>query len=103
MRPSDVSRALSALVPARRPVYLWGPPGCAKSSVVRQTAGELKLELVDVRATLLDPVDLRGLPAGAPPRLFLPPPQRQRPPVLRESEPGRGQPLYPVEAARRPG
>jgi len=62
MSPSEVARALAALVPTRRPVYLWGPPGCAKSSVVRQTADALKLDLVDVRATLLDPVDLRGLP-----------------------------------------
>src|SRR4051812_12022349 len=62
MRPSEVARALAALVPTRRPVYLWGPPGCGKSSVVRQAARTLNLNLVDVRATLLDPVDLRGLP-----------------------------------------
>ena len=62
MRPSEVARALAALVPTRRPVYLWGPPGCGKSAVVRQAADDLELDLVDVRATLLDPVDLRGLP-----------------------------------------
>ena len=62
MKPSEVARALAALVPTRRPVYLWGPPGCGKSSVVRQAADTLGLALVDVRATLLDPVDLRGLP-----------------------------------------
>ncbi|QEL17650.1 AAA family ATPase [Limnoglobus roseus] len=62
MRPRDVSKALSALIPTRRPVYLWGPPGGGKSSVVKQAADALKVKLVDVRATLLDPVDLRGLP-----------------------------------------
>src|SRR3954470_23360008 len=62
MRPSEVTRALAALVPTRRPVYLWGPPGAGKSSLVRQAAAALGLGLVDVRATLLDPVDLRGLP-----------------------------------------
>ncbi|HVK08995.1 MAG TPA: MoxR family ATPase [Gemmataceae bacterium] len=41
---------------------MWGPPGCGKSAVVRRTAEDLKVDLVDVRATLLDPVDLRGLP-----------------------------------------
>jgi len=43
-------------------VYLWGSPGLGKSSIVKQAAGSLGLGLVDVRATLLDPVDLRGLP-----------------------------------------
>jgi len=62
MRPTEVIRAINALVPTRRPVYLWGSPGVGKSSVVRKVADVLILQLVDVRATLLDPVDLRGLP-----------------------------------------
>jgi ATPase family associated with various cellular activities (AAA) len=62
VRPTDVTKALAALVPTRRPIYLWGPPGVGKSSLVKQAAESLKLELIDVRATLLDPVDLRGLP-----------------------------------------
>ncbi len=63
MRPNDLIRALTALIPTQRPVYLWGPPGCGKSSVIRTVAQDLNLELRDLRATLLDPVDLRGLPA----------------------------------------
>jgi len=62
MRPSSVSRALAAIVPTRRPVFLWGPPGVGKSSIVRQAAEALGLGLCDVRAVLLDPVDLRGIP-----------------------------------------
>jgi hypothetical protein len=62
MRPSDVTAALASLIPTRRPVYLWGPPGTGKSSLIRQAADRLGVGLVDVRATLLDPVDLRGLP-----------------------------------------
>src|SRR6478736_5233095 len=62
MRPSDAARALAALIPTKRPAYLWGSPGSGKSSVVRAVAAGLGLPLVDVRATLLDPVDLRGLP-----------------------------------------
>jgi MoxR-like ATPase len=50
------------LVSTRRPLYLWGPPGVGKSSIVRQAADALKLPLLDLRVTLLDPVDLRGLP-----------------------------------------
>ncbi len=62
MRPRDVSKVLSSLIPTRKPVYLWGSPGVGKSAVVRQAADTLRLKLIDVRATLLDPVDLRGLP-----------------------------------------
>jgi len=49
-------------VVARQPVFIWGVPGCGKSAVVRQLAESLKVRLQDVRALLLDPVDLRGLP-----------------------------------------
>ena len=59
MRPRDVSKVLSALIPTRKPVCLWGRPGLGKSAVVRQAADTLRLKLIDVRATRLDPVDLR--------------------------------------------
>ena len=62
MKPSDVTAALTAILPTRRPVFLHGPPGVGKSSLVRQVAKALSLDLVDIRATLLDPVDLRGVP-----------------------------------------
>jgi hypothetical protein len=65
MRPADLMSALAGLVPIRRPVYIWGPPGVGKSSLVRQAAATLNVPVVDVRATLLDPVDLRGLPTVA--------------------------------------
>lgn len=62
MKPSEVAHAVASLLPTGRPVYLWGPPGVGKSSVVRQAARAAGLDLVDLRAVLLDPVDLRGLP-----------------------------------------
>jgi hypothetical protein len=62
MRPSEVTETLASLLPTRRPLYLWGPPGVGKSSLVRQAAARAGLEVLDVRAVLLDPVDLRGLP-----------------------------------------
>ena len=49
-------------ITADQPVMLWGPPGLGKSDLVRQIAAARKLPLIDVRAVLLDPVDLRGLP-----------------------------------------
>jgi hypothetical protein len=58
-----VTKALAALIASRRPVFLWGPPGVGKSSLVGQAADRLGVALVDLRATLLDAVDLRGLPS----------------------------------------
>jgi len=62
MKASLVSNALRVLVSARQPVFIWGGPGIGKSDVVRQVAQSLQVQLNDIRALLLDPVDLRGLP-----------------------------------------
>lgn len=43
-------------------LFLWGPPGIGKSSLVKQIARDKNLKLIDLRLPLLDPVDLRGLP-----------------------------------------
>ena len=63
MKPSVVSHALRALVVGeKQAVFIWGSPGSGKSAVVKQLAAELGIALHDIRALLLDPVDLRGLP-----------------------------------------
>lgn len=62
MQPSRITGALKALIHIQQPVFVWGPPGIGKSQVVSQVAQQQGLALVDVRAVLLDPVDLRGLP-----------------------------------------
>lgn len=62
MKPSEIVSALETLLQVRQPVFLWGAPGVGKSQVVAQVASRNGLELVDVRAVLLDPVDLRGIP-----------------------------------------
>ena len=80
LRPSELASTLALLVEARQPTMVWGPPGCAKSQIAQQVAADLCREYIDIRALLLDPVDLRGIPwrdsAGrtqwAPPA-FLPP------------------------------
>lgn len=78
MKPSTLKGCLETLIQIRRPAMIWGSPGVGKSDLVRQVAAGLGMDLRDVRAVLLDPVDLRGLPtvsngltAWAPPA-FLP-------------------------------
>ena len=80
LRPSELAPTLALLVEARQPAILWGAPGCAKSALAQQVAADASRAYVDVRALLLDPVDLRGIPwrdgdgrtRWAPPT-FLPP------------------------------
>lgn len=62
MTPAKIASALRTLIDIRQPVFLWGPPGVGKSGLVAQVAAELGFALCDIRAVLLDPVDLRGLP-----------------------------------------
>ena len=80
LRPSEIAATLALLVEARQPCILWGAPGTAKSMIAQQVAADAGRRYVDVRALLLDPVDLRGIPwrdadgrtRWAPPA-FLPP------------------------------
>lgn len=63
MRPTQLFESLVALIPARRPVMVWGPPGVGKSMVTTQACDALELQIKDVRAGLMDPVDINGLPS----------------------------------------
>jgi hypothetical protein len=63
MKPTRLKTVLESLLHQRWPAFVWGPPGVGKSSLVRQIAAERKLPVIDLRASLLDPTDLRGIPA----------------------------------------
>ena len=41
---------------------IWGGPGIGKSEIPQQVANELNIPLLDFRANLFDPVDVRGIP-----------------------------------------
>ena len=41
---------------------IWGGPGSGKSEIPQQVADELNIPLLDFRANLFDPVDVRGIP-----------------------------------------
>ncbi|MEY3025899.1 MAG: hypothetical protein RLZZ238_796 [Planctomycetota bacterium] len=63
MTPSQIRQTLDNLWKTPWPAFIWGPPGVGKSAVVAQLAAERGLPVVDIRAPLLDPTDLRGIPA----------------------------------------
>jgi hypothetical protein len=63
MRPSQIASSLHYLIAAQQPTMLWGAPGVGKSQVVHQVAAELGMNMIDLRLSQLDPVDLRGVPS----------------------------------------
>jgi len=62
MNPNKAKRSIEHLVNRKVPVFLWGPPGIGKSSIVSQIAKDRDIGFIDLRLSLLDPTDLRGIP-----------------------------------------
>lgn len=60
---SELYTYLDTLISADIPVFIHGSPGIGKSYIVAEVAKKHGLELVDVRLSQMDPVDLRGVPA----------------------------------------
>jgi len=54
---------LNTLIATDTPVFIHGSPGIGKSYIVADVAEQNNLELVDVRLSQMDPVDLRGVPS----------------------------------------
>jgi len=45
-----------------RPVFVWGPPGIGKSDVVHQIGEDIGAHVIDVRLSLWEPTDIKGIP-----------------------------------------
>ena len=66
------SKAILNNIPLKKipSVMLWGPPGVGKSQAIRQIGKEIeqstgkKVNIVDVRLLLFNPIDLRGIPTA---------------------------------------
>lgn len=76
MRASELVAAMAAIVPTRQPVFVKGPPGVGKSSIVYQAAASIYNGstvasavggfppvpwFVPIRAVDRDPIDFRGV------------------------------------------
>jgi len=62
LTPRQLRVAIVDSIEASQPLFIWGPPGIGKSEIVGQASADLKRQVRDIRAGLLDPVDLRGVP-----------------------------------------
>ena len=62
MKASNITKVVNKLIIQKLPVFIWGAPGIGKSSIVKAIAKEQELEFLDLRLSLLDPTDLKGIP-----------------------------------------
>ena len=62
VKPSVAKQLIKRCIQARRPVFLWGPPGIGKSEIIEQIAKEQDRPVIDIRLILMDPTDIKGIP-----------------------------------------
>ena len=60
--PNEAKAAIRKCFKVKRPVFLWGAPGIGKSDIVKQIAEETGREVIDVRLSLWEPTDIKGIP-----------------------------------------
>jgi len=61
--PNSAKASIRHALKKKRPIFLWGPPGIGKSDIVKQiTDGLPNSHLIDVRLSLWEPTDIKGIP-----------------------------------------
>lgn len=60
--PNSAKKSIRKCIKINRPVFMWGPPGIGKSDIVKQIGDELGREVIDVRLSLWEPTDIKGIP-----------------------------------------
>lgn len=60
--PNEAKKAIRKCIKIKRPIFIWGPPGIGKSDIVHQIASEQHRPVIDVRLSLWEPTDIKGIP-----------------------------------------
>lgn len=60
--PNKAKASIKHALLKKRPIFLWGPPGIGKSDVVHQIGDMLDAHVIDVRLSLWEPTDIKGIP-----------------------------------------
>jgi len=60
--PNEAKRSIRKCIKIQRPVFMWGPPGIGKSDIVKQIGDEQSRDVIDVRLSLWEPTDIKGIP-----------------------------------------
>ena len=60
--PNKAKASIRHAMLKQRPIFLWGPPGIGKSDIVHQIAEQFNAPVIDVRLSLWEPTDIKGIP-----------------------------------------
>ena len=63
MKPSELALKLNHSIKTHTPQFITGEPGVGKSRIAQQVAEAAGYQYRDIRASLTDPVDWRGIPS----------------------------------------
>ena len=60
--PNGAKKSILRAFNKKRPIFLWGPPGIGKSDIVHQIGHSMSAYTIDVRLSLWEPTDIKGIP-----------------------------------------
>jgi len=60
--PNSAKSAIRKAFKKQRPLFLWGPPGIGKSDIIHQLGAEMGAHVIDIRLSLWEPTDIKGIP-----------------------------------------
>lgn len=59
---TQLTSRVTTLIRLDKPVFVWGPPGVGKSVMMKAIAKALGYRIIDIRLSMFESVDLRGIP-----------------------------------------
>ena len=60
--PNNAKKSILRAFNKQRPIFIWGPPGIGKSDIVSQISEDIDAYMIDVRLSLWEPTDTKGVP-----------------------------------------
>jgi hypothetical protein len=60
--PNGAKKSIQRAFTKKRPVFLWGPPGIGKSDIIHQIGENMEALVIDIRLSLWEPTDIKGIP-----------------------------------------
>jgi hypothetical protein len=60
--PNGAKKSIIRAFKKKRPIFMWGPPGIGKSDIIHQIGVNMEALVIDIRLSLWEPTDIKGIP-----------------------------------------